>query len=238
MDAPSLPINQFPILARLDESAQREIVAHLHRRSVAAGQMIVLAGEASEAVYLVARGRVHSQRSSIAGREFVLHDIGAGECFNLVSVLDGGVNLATVTAVLDTVLFVIPADAFRRIARDHPEISLSVLEHMARRVRHLCDAVEGLALHDVRTRLARCLLSYTHSTPGSARIRSNGRSCPRYLTQGELAAHVGTVRDVVGRTLRSFSRQGLIRNEHGRVVVTDIAGLQREALSTPEPQHA
>ena len=100
MDALGLPVSQFPILARLGEPAQREIAAQARRRSYSAGQVIVLAGEHSEAVYLVDRGRARSQRSSMEGREYVLHDIGAGECFNLVSVLDGGYNLTTVSAVL------------------------------------------------------------------------------------------------------------------------------------------
>jgi CRP-like cAMP-binding protein len=106
---------------------------------------------------------------------------------------------------------------------------------LTRRVRHLSDAVEGLALYDVRIRLARCLLGYTGRHNEGARASDDDASrrdwpCPPYLTQGELAAQIGTVRDVVGRTLRSFTREGLIRRERGRVVVTDLAGLRREAL--------
>ena len=97
---------------------------------------------------------------------------------------------------------------------------MALLEHLAHQVRRLCDAVEDLALYTVRTRLARCLLSPTNDDAPSV----------QYWTQGELAAHIGTVRDVVGRTLRTFSREGLIRRDHGRVVVTDPAGLRREAL--------
>ena len=104
------------------------------------------------------------------------------------------------------------------------------LSHLTRRVRHLANAVEGLALYDVRIRLARCLLANTRRATEGTRSLDNGGVCPLQLTHGELAAQIGTVRDVVGRTLRSFSRKGLIRRERGRVVVTDFAGLQREAL--------
>jgi CRP-like cAMP-binding protein len=224
MNGLTFSISRFPILAQLDGRIQQAIAAHAHERVFHADQMIVLAGEPSRAVYLVAQGRVRSQRSSLEGREYVLHDLGAGECFNLASVLDGGYNLATVTALSDVVLYVVPAPDFRRIVTEHPALSLALLSHMTRRVRHLCDAVEGLA------RLARCLLSYTNSVQESAPAPGSAWSCPRHLTHGDLAAQIGTVRDVVGRTLRSFSQQGLIRREQGRVVVTDLAGLQREAL--------
>jgi DNA-binding GntR family transcriptional regulator len=53
---------------------------------------------------------------------------------------------------------------------------------------------------------------------------------PRRWTQEEIASRIGTVRDVVGRMLRVFSHDGLIRRESGRLVVIDQAGLEREAM--------
>jgi CRP/FNR family transcriptional regulator len=71
----------------------------------------------------------------------------------------------------------------------------------------------------VRARLARFLLSM-----------GQGRAAPaRHWTQEEIAAHIGTVRDVVGRTLRLFSHKGLIRRERGRLVITDRDGLEQVA---------
>jgi len=230
MDGLSVSFSTFSILSGVDGQTQQAIAACAHERTYRAGEMIVLAGEPTRAVYLVARGRVRSQRSSTEGREVVLHDLGPGEGFNLTSALDGGHSLATVTAISKVLLYVIPAADFRRIANDHPAFLLAMLPHLARRVRHLSDAVEGLALHDVRIRLARCLLSHTQRAEENALSPHSDWPCPSYLTQDEIAAQIGTVRDVVGRTLRRFTREGLVRRERGRVVVTDLAGLRREAL--------
>ena len=236
MNGLAFSLSKFPILAGVENQALQAIAAHAHERTYRAGQMIVLSGEPTVAVHLLARGRVRSQRCSTEGREVVLHDLGPGDCFDLASVLDGGGNLTTVTAIPDAKLYAVPALDFRRIVNDHPVLSLSLLSHLSRRVRHLSDTAEGLALYDVRIRLARCLLACTgranddERMPDSARPPGNGWLCPRYLTQGELAAQIGTVRDVVGRTLRSFSQEGLIRRERGRVVITDLVGLRREAL--------
>jgi CRP-like cAMP-binding protein len=106
-------------------------------------------------------------------------------------------------------------------------MALMLLKHLAGRVRLLSDAVEDLALHTVRTRLARCLLSRTEGDAPS----------PVHWTHGELAAHIGTVRDVVGRALRTFSREGLIQRKRGQVVITDVAGLRREALRDQRPRY-
>jgi CRP/FNR family transcriptional regulator len=78
----------------------------------------------------------------------------------------------------------------------------------------------------VRTRLARFLLSHVsdHIQEGEPTNHA------RLWTQQEIASHIGSVRDVVGRTLRSFARAGWVRRERGRLVVTDREGLEREAM--------
>jgi CRP/FNR family cyclic AMP-dependent transcriptional regulator len=81
--------------------------------------------------------------------------------------------------------------------------------------------VEDLALHTVRTRLARFLLA-----------RADGKQPPKRWTQEEVAAQIGTVRDVVGRALRTFVADGLIRRERGRIVVVDRESLELEATGS------
>lgn len=221
-------LSGYSIFAGLDDRTRQEIAHTMHRRSFRAGEVILLAGDPSRAIYLVSEGEVRLQRLSPEGREYVLGRLGPGQCFDLVSALDGGRNLATVSALTDTVTLVLPIDIFCRLVQDHAHVAHALLQRLADWVRLLSDAVEDLALHTVRTRLARCLLSDAH-----------GDAPPtKHWTQGELAAHIGTVSDVVGRTLRTFSREGLVHRARGRVVVTDLAGLRREALRERQPQPA
>mgnify|MGYP000179699304 CR=1 FL=1 len=98
------------------------------------------------------------------------------------------------------------------------EVALAVLERLAAEVRRLSDMVESLALHTVRTRLARFLLS-TAQNPNS----------PKRWTQQEIAAHIGTVREMVGRSLRAFADEGWIHRQRGRIVITNRQRLEREA---------
>jgi CRP/FNR family transcriptional regulator len=214
-------LSQFSLFSGLDDQARRQIAAHVQVRTFAPGQIIAFEDEPARAVYLVARGRARVYRLSLEGREWTLHYVGPGESLNLSPVLDGGVNLATVEATTHTTVCIVLADRFRQIVRDHPQVAAAALQCLADTVRHLSDTAENLALHTVRTRLARFLLSCT----------SNDARSSRYWTHEEIAAHIGTVRDVVGRTLRSFSREGLIRRERRRLVVTDWAGVEREAMA-------
>ncbi len=211
-------LSQLPFFAGLGEDDLLEIAPYVHERTFSPGQMIISEGEPCQAVYFVAQGVVRTCRLSLEGREHVLAYLGPGESFNLVPVLDGGPNPATVDALTEATVYTISCERFRRIVREHHEVALSVLERLAAEVRRLSDMVEDLALHTVRTRLARLLLAH-----------ADGTRPPRRWTQEEIAANIGTVRETVGRTLRAFAADGLIRRERGRIVVVDRERLERAA---------
>jgi CRP/FNR family cyclic AMP-dependent transcriptional regulator len=99
-----------------------------------------------------------------------------------------------------------------------PEVALAVLRDFAGRLDHLTNLVEDLSLHTVRGRLARFLLEHA-GEDGIA----------RQWTQEEIAAHLGTVRDMVGRALRAFEDAGLVRMERRRIVLLDREGLETES---------
>ena len=212
-------LSKLPFFSRLGNDVLSEIAPYIQERTFSPGQVVILEGEPCQAVYFVVQGVVRTGRLSPEGREHVLAYLGPGEPFNLVPAFDGGPNLAAVDAVTDTRLYTIPCEYFRRVMRDHPGVALAVMEHLAAEVRRLSDMVEDLALHTVRTRLARFLLAH-----------ADGTQPPTRWTQEEIAAQIGTVRDVVGRTLRTFADDGLIRRERGRLVVMNRAGLEREAM--------
>jgi CRP/FNR family cyclic AMP-dependent transcriptional regulator len=220
MAATARALARFDLFAALDDEARQWIASRVYERSFEAGQTILFTNEPGQAVYLVVSGEMRAHRLSIEGREYVLDYIGPGQFFNVVAALDGGASLANVEVMSNAVVYLIPGDRFRQMMDDHQEVTAAVLRYLANRMRYLCDTVENLALHTVRTRLARFLLARA----------SNSSYRSRQWTQEEIAAHIGTVRDVVGRTLRSFAREGLVRRQRGRLVVTDLVGLKREAM--------
>jgi CRP/FNR family cyclic AMP-dependent transcriptional regulator len=211
-------LSRLPLFARLDAEALRQILPHIHEQSLEPGQVAVWEGEPCTAVYFVLNGLVRTRRMSLNGREHVLAYLGPGECFNLVPALDGGRNPVTVDAVAPTRLCRVACTECGQILADHFELTHAVLEHLAREVRRLDNMVELLALHSVRSRLARFLLDY-----------AEGRAPARQWTQEEIATHIGTVREMVSRTMRDLALDGLIRRERGRIVVLDRAALEREA---------
>ena len=211
-------LRRFALLSGLPEDALREAASLMYVSSRRVGDVIISEGEQCRAVYFVASGVVRLRKLSVEGREFTLGYVGAGSCFDLVAAFDEKPHFASAEALTDVSLLVLPCRDFHRIALKFPAFLEASARFLASEVRRLSLVAEELALHTVRTRLARFLLDLT-----------DGKQPSRRWTQEEIAAHIGTVREMVGRTLRDFATAGLIRRERGRLVVLDRAGLEREA---------
>lgn len=186
----------------------------------AAGVTIQLEGEPAEAMYLVATGRVKISRYGANGREQVLNMAGPGGHFNTVPLFDGGPCPANAEALTDVTLLALPRDALLRAVDAHPALARALLREFSRRLRHLVSLVDTLALHTVQGRLAGLLLDQ------AAAAERGEPAIP--LTQAEMAARLGTVREMVSRTLKSFEAQGLIKLERGTIALLDRAGLEAQ----------
>jgi CRP/FNR family transcriptional regulator len=182
-------------------------------RRAAAGEIVFLEGDPVAGLYLIESGAVRISRFSKEGREYTLHMLGRGDTFNDVAALDGGPNPASAMAHTDALLWRVARDDLRRLAVQHPELAWALIENIAGRARHLVDVVQNLAMRNVRGRLARLLLD-------QAEAAERGES-PTLMTQEEMANQLGTVREVVGRALRSLAADGVLQVDRHRIVITD-----------------
>jgi CRP/FNR family cyclic AMP-dependent transcriptional regulator len=220
-------LRRVSLFVGLSDDALVRVADAARVRTYAPGETIIFEGDPCETACFVAEGQVRVYRLSPGGREQVLARLGPGQAFNTVPPFrPGGVNHATVEALTPVTLYAIPADDLRRLAGECPELALALLQDFADRLDHLTNLVEDLSLRTVRGRLARFLLE--HVSTGLDGTADLGGSTRRW-TQDEIAAHVGTVRDMVGRTLRSFVDAGLVRMDRQRIVLLDREGLEAEA---------
>jgi len=189
------------------------------RRTYTPDEMIFLAGEPCQTVYFIAEGSVRVYRLSSEGRKQVLALLNPGQAFNTVPpFLPEAISPSSAEAATAVTLYAVTRGDFLRLMRSCPDLAMIILQDFATRLAHLTDLVEDLALHTVRGRLARFLLD-----------QATGNAVVRRWTQDEVAEQLGTVRDVIGRSLRAFADAGLIRVERGRIVLLDRADLEEEA---------
>lgn len=217
-------LRRIPLFADLPADELARVADTAFARTCEPGEMIILEGDPCEAAYFVAEGQVRVHRLSPGGREQVLAVLGPGKAFNTVPPFQpSGVNHASVNALTCVALHVIPCDDLRRLVGECPGLALAILRDFAGRLDHLTNLVEDLALRTVRGRLARFLLESAEEGGVAADVSV------RRWTQEEIAAQLGTVRDMVGRTLRAFADAGLVRMDRQRIALLDREGLEAEA---------
>ena len=110
------------------------------------------------------------------------------------------------------------------LCRRRPDVALAIIETLARRVRRFAGIVSPLAFRPVTERLAR----YLETMP--ARPTVGGRELDLQLTHAQLAARLGTVRELVARALRQLEQGGVLSRKGTRVVIRDPARLNALAL--------
>ncbi|MEN9933995.1 MAG: hypothetical protein RLZZ387_574 [Chloroflexota bacterium] len=214
-------IRQVPLFADLPPELHEALAGIAISLRRPAGTTLFLEGDPAAGLFIVVDGRVKIARTSAAGREQVLHVIGAGQHFNHVSVFDGGPCPADAVAQTDVVLALLPAAPLRELAERHSALAIAFLGELSGRLRHLVALVDDLALHSVQGRLAGLLLA-------QAEAAERGEP-PIALSQAEMAARLGTVREMVGRSLKTFEGLGLIQINRGAIALVDREGLARQA---------
>ena len=205
-------LKSIPYFSGLDIAELEAIKRFVFEKSFDANKVIVEEGDVGEALYFVASGVVKAFKTSPEGKEQILRIIRPGESFNDVPVFDGGPNVASATAMGPVVLYGISKTDIGIILGDHPQVAANVIKVLAERVRHFASLVEDLSFRNVLSRVAKLLLEYAENGTGPERPR---------LTQQDMAAMVGTAREMVGRSLRALEEKGAIRIDRHRIVLID-----------------
>lgn len=206
---------------QLQVLADRAVEKHL-----APGKVLFLAGQEARGVFVVVRGALRAFRVGVDGREMVIHVERAGATVAEVPAFDDRPYPSTVAADEDTDLLFIDKEDVRRICLEHPQIALAALKVLAGRLRRCSDLVEDLSLREVGQRIGRLLLA-----EGRHRGKRDGHGIQFELTMTnqQLAARVGSVREVVSRALVRLQDRGLIQVKGRKCTIVNETGLSAYA---------
>lgn len=206
---------------KLPDEIQQVIAASALRRHFDAGQVIYVEGEPAESIYILETGWVKATRMTREGREQAMMFLRPVEVFGDIAVLTGTTYPGTVVALEDVDVWVIPARTMLDLIPRYPEFAMAVIRHLGERVLHYISLVEDLSLRSVEARLANTLLRY-------AELRDGQLVVPRrdWTTFDEMASRLGTVRDVLGRALRTLEEENLLQVERHAIVLLDPKKLE------------
>lgn len=211
-------LKNVPYFANCRSVVLDEVVSVVRERPVSAGETVVTEGEPCEGLFVVLSGRVRVVKNSPDGREQVLLILGPGRTFNDVPVFDDGDSPGNVEVLENGAVAIIPIKAMRQLLDRHPEIAIAATCVLASRLRTMTLMVESLAFRDVVGRVASVIKGC--ASGDQPLVEGVPHACA-HITQQELAALTGSVREVVQRSLKTLERAGAIRLGRARIEVID-----------------
>lgn len=200
-------LRQVSLFRRLSDEQLSALAPLAIERRFAKGEMIILAEESGDALFIIQEGQVKVSILHEDGREYILSLLGQGEVFGELSLLDGRPRSANVVATADTRLIALRRSDFLRLLATVPQIAVSLLEELASRLRRTDHQVEGLALFNVASRLSKTLLQLALERGVET---AQGILLKDRPTHQQLANMTGTTRETVSRMLKQLERQGYI----------------------------
>jgi CRP-like cAMP-binding protein len=215
-------LSRTALFKELDEGTLRALSARAVERRFQKDELLFVAGEEARGLYVIVEGAVRAFRVSPDGREQVIHVERAGATVAEVPVFDDGAFPSTVAAETDSILLFIDKRDVRKLCLEHPQISLAALKVLAGRLRRCAELVETLSLREVGQRLARLLLAEARARGEST---NEGLAVTLSLTNQQIAARVGSVREVVSRALTRLQQDNLIALNGRRLSIPDEAAL-------------
>jgi CRP/FNR family transcriptional regulator len=207
----------IPYFKHLDTVTLKAVAQAAIRRIYEPNQIILLEGEPAGGLYVLQEGWLKVSKISLDGREQILQFLGRGEAFNAVGVFTDALNPATVTALEPSIVWIIPKERMLELLETHPPLARVIIQDLAGRVLHLITLVEDLSLRKVESRFARLILE---------EAEENVIPRKRWATQTEIAARLGTVPDVISRTIRKMAELGILQVSRSEITI-----LNREKLT-------
>jgi len=209
-------VRALPLLRHADPGLVRELKeAGFHAR-IPAGRDVFLEGDQVDAIALLLSGVVRVYKIGETGREITLYRFGDGQSCILTAnaILSQKRFPAVATVEREAEAVMIPAQAFRAWVKRYDLWREFVFELLSERLADVMAVVEEVAFRRMDVRVAALL---------TERGRATGAL---HITHQEIAAELGSSREVVSRILEDFAARGLLEVGRGTLRVLDWQGLE------------
>jgi CRP/FNR family transcriptional regulator len=222
-------LRKTPLFANLTDQEMNSLAARVSKKQFRQGTILFGEGEPCAGLFLVVSGKIRIFKLSPSGREQVLSIEAPGSSFAELPVFDGGNYPASASALEDTEVLFISRKDFQNFCREHPDVALKVLAVVGSRLRRLVGIIEDLSFTTVRQRLISLVLRLAQSSGTTAK---DGVHVELTKTHQDLAAELGTVRELVSRNLSRLQAEGFLEIDGRKIILKDLAGLRHEQTAS------
>ncbi|HET6377684.1 MAG TPA: Crp/Fnr family transcriptional regulator [Methylocella sp.] len=206
---------ELPSLRDLDAAARTVLLKAAVRITIPQGKIVFRPGDACGHFPLIVSGSIRVQRVTESGRVILLYRVTANETciLTIAGLLASDSYQAEAVTETEVTAYILPAAPFKELMNQSAAFRGLVFEGYSRRITMLMSKIEEILCTRVDVRLAERIIA----------LRRESRHIE--TTQSELAADLGTAREVVGRALHMFERSGWVKLYRGAIEVTDPAAL-------------
>jgi CRP-like cAMP-binding protein len=215
-----------PLFAGLDPRELEALVSVARIMALPPRKELFHKGDDGAQIYVVVRGKLKALTTSDTGSDVVFNILGTGEVLGEIALLGGFERTATVVAIDSCELLVVDQRDFMFFLKSHPGVAVKLLSVLADRLKRISEFVEDTLFLNLPLRLAKKLVtfagSYGEEVEGGLRINLK-------LSQEEWGDLVGATRESINKQMRAWTEEGLVCVDGGRVVIRDMAQLQKLA---------
>ncbi|HEB69525.1 MAG TPA: Crp/Fnr family transcriptional regulator [Desulfobulbus sp.] len=207
------------LFSGISESQLAEVSAISRVKTVARGETIFFEGDEATGFYMVAEGKIKIFKTSLEGREQILHIFGPGEPFGEVPVFHGQPFPANAVALSKGKLLFFPRSEFSDLVHANPSLALNMLAMLSLRLRRFATQIEHLSLKEVPGRLASHLLYLCEEQGRTDQVTLD-------IPKGQLASLLGTSPETLSRIFAKMSEDNILRVQGKLIEIIDLDRLE------------
>ncbi len=213
-------VQVLPILRHAGPQLVREFQQATFFAHISAGRDVFVQGDTADAIALLLSGVVRVYKIGDTGREITLYRFGlGGSCILTANAILGQQSFPAIATVeQDAEAVMIPAPVFRDWINRHELWRSFVFDLLSQRLLNVMLIVDEVTFRRMDARVATLLVE-----------RSLNQN-PICTTHQEIAAELGSSREVISRIMGGFAAQGMIRVGRGVIEILDFAALELTAV--------
>jgi CRP-like cAMP-binding protein len=201
-------LRAIPMFSGVSDEALESIASLLIERKFPKHKTIVEEGAPGDYMYIIVEGRVKVTKLSGDGREKILELLDVGDFFGEMSLFDDAPRSASVKGLSQVRILALARNDFLRLLSGSPDLALSVIQELTRRLRQVDEQASSLSFQRVKERTMGLLVRLAREEQNQ-----QGRRKTPVLTHQQIADMIGTSRETVTRAIKGLKADGWLEQD-------------------------
>lgn len=220
-------LRRIQIFSKLSDKELEKFLGILSEKTYKDGEIIFHKDDPGSSLFILKSGLVKISINDKKGNEYILKIMYPFDFFGEMALLDGQSRSATVTSLEISTALIIKREHFISLIEKHPQIALSIMAVLSRRLRKTDEKIGNLRFADAYGKVAEIILDIADE---SGIRNKSGIVLNLKLSRQGLADFAGVSRETVTRILNEFKKSGCIKMEKGKITILNEAMLRRELI--------